>query len=178
MKYLHPIILGFTFLIVSIISQFLFLIPGLFLVLFIKWDIQETYNKDGIAYSLRGVFPKWLSIFQTPDEKMPGDMTMQIMQNIRKDWGIHAASYYWAFFRNRVSGLSWLAKVPAAQHFEQKSGMQKQPGDYSGIWHYELKLGPIKFVAGYEVFKMSTDAYGEILPGDYWATPTFTIKKV
>jgi len=184
MKYLHPIILGFTFLFISIFAAFAGLIIGPFLLPFINREKEETLSADGSFLLRFGKFPRWLSIFQTPDEKLPGDLTQPETKSIYKKWGFYGCSFYWAFIRNRVAGLSWLAKEPASHHFVQIYGYQEQAielnhlldqiTDYSHIWHYEKKLGPVKFVCGYEVFKINSNDGNSF----YWACPTFTLKKV
>lgn len=186
MKFIRPIILGFTFLLISLLSAFVGPVLAPFLLPFIKWDNETSLNRDGLVPAIRGEFPRWLSLFQSPDERLPGDLTNPSIYLMWLKYGKWITALNWAFIRNRVAGLSWFAKIPAGGHFEQKDGYQCQSWaehpehpnfvmNCSDVWHYEKTLGKIKFVCGYEVFKIDVLVFG--VNHQYWATPTFTFKR-
>jgi hypothetical protein len=156
MKYIVPVILGVLLLVLSFLCPFLVILT----LPFIKWDKQPT---DGV---IRGDLPKWLSWFSTPDERLPGGMYEPTVKKIYDKYGKWFTSWYWLGVRNCLMTLAVRLGKPTTDYIPETPLGFWERGD---IWRYSCTLGPIKFVTGYQVYK--------VLDRSFQAAPVFTLKR-
>lgn len=167
-KKLAPVLIGLPIMLISIVFAFVGLLPGIFLVRFIKRDTAPSVNRNGLVPAHRGDWPKWLSIFGTPDERAPGDLTNPQYYQMYLTHGFYVTAYMWYFVRNRLGGLSYLFKIPSNGVYWGKE-MGKQVNQEDGTWYYRKSVGKVVFVTGWEVFQG--------LDNVFFASPTFTFKR-
>ena len=166
-KKLAPVLIGLPIMLISFVFAFVGLLPGIFLVRLIKRDTALSVNRNGLVPAYRGDWPRWLSIFGTPDERAPGDLTNPQYYQMYLTHGFYVTSYMWYFVRNRLGGLSYLFKVPCnGRWWENKVGKQSRE---DGLWYYKKPLGFLVFVTGWEIFCG--------LDNVFFASPTFTFKR-
>ena len=162
MKYLLTPIIG---LLLALVSFIVAPIGMLFAVWFIRWDAEPTNGSYNQNPTIRGDLPYLLRWFQTPDERFPGGLYESTVQGWLDNHGKLYCSYMWAGLRNQAMGLAQALGHPTTDYIpEEPLGFWER----DDIWRYSAKLGPIKFVCGWQVTKL--------LDSSFLAVPVFTIK--
>lgn len=166
-------ILGLLIIIVSLFTPIFMLIA----LPFIKWDKEESttekFEADGkgggsmIQYTtLRGDLPSIFKWLETPDERLPGGLYEATVKDVFDKYGKYICSFYWLGLRNQMMGLA------AALGQKTSDYIPEEPLGYwerDNIWRYSIAFGPIKFVTGFQVYK--------VLDGTFTAVPVFTLKR-
>ena len=163
MTYLYAPLAGIFLLLTNLFVWLL--VP--FALPFTKWDKapSEPRNADGIAI-IRGDLPDWLSWFQTPDERLPGDTCEAAVKDMFLKRGKWITSWYWLGVRNIAMGLAVAMGHETTDYVpEQPLGFWKR----GKTWRYAAMLGKVRFVVGYQVYKTAS--------GRFLAAPVFTLKK-
>lgn len=163
MNYLYAPIIGFLINILNLLCPILVI----FTLPFIKWDKEPTKARDLEGSSIiRGDLPSWLSWFSTPDERLPGGMYEPTVKAIYLKYGKYFTSWYWLGLRNCLMTMAVQLGKPTTDYIPEEPLGYWERGD---IWRYSKSLGPLKFVMGYQVYKM--------LDGTFQAAPVFTLKR-
>ncbi len=166
-------ILGIFVIIVSLFSPLLMLIA----LPFIRWDKEEStvskFEADGkgggemIPYpAIRGDLPKIFKWLETPDERLPGGLYEATVKDIHDKYGKYICSWYWLGLRNQVMGLAAALGQKTTDYIPEEPLGYWERGD---IWRYAIAFGPVKFVTGFQVYK--------VLDGTFTAVPVFTLKR-
>src|ERR1700733_15811854 len=85
-------------------------------LLFVKWSTNEPKT---------GHLPTWAKIWDTPDQSLPGDLTIPAVGLCYSKRGLYWTSFYWLVGRNRMQGLAFLF----AKKLQQPWPLE--PGDYT-----------------------------------------------
>lgn len=160
MNYFTAPFLGLIVTILNLLCPFLVALA----LPFAKWDAESSEARDGTRNIIRGDLPGWLSWLSTPDERLPGGMYEPAVEKIYDRWGKWVTSWYWLGIRNCLFGLSLKLGRPATDYIpDLPLGLWKR----DDIWRYSAKLGPLKFLCGYKVYKLPD--------GTLRAAPCFTL---
>jgi hypothetical protein len=169
MKYLLTPLLG---LMLALISFVVAPIGMLFAVWFIRWDDAPSLGSypDDLTIldnmTIRGDLPKWLSWFQTPDERFPGGMYEPAVHAMLLSRGKIVTSWYWAGYRNQMMGMAaYFGRQTTDYIPELSNGFWER----DSVWSYTIPLGPVKIVAGWQCYKTSI--------GTFIAVPVLTLKR-
>ena len=169
MRYVTTPLVGLILGIVSMPLGFFGMFP---LCLLIKWDKEPSYGEyaDDLTlthnFIIRGDLPKMFRWWQSPDSRWPGPMYEPAMIEWYTKYGRTIASWYNGACRNQMFGLA------AALGKETTDYIPEQPNGFWGrgdIWRYSLPLGPIRIVAGWQVYRR--------LDNSFLAVPVCTIKR-
>lgn len=167
-------ILGLLIVILSLFTPILMLLA----LPFIRWDKEPTtviryemlsYGAPAVPIEhtyIRGNLPKFLSWLETPDERLPGGLYEETVKKVYDKYGKYVCSWYWLGLRNQLMGFA------AALGQKTTDYIPEEPLGYwerDGIWRYSIAFGKIKFVTGFQVYK--------VLDGTFTAVPVFTIKR-
>jgi len=162
MKYIITPLLGLFAALFGLLCPVLVL----FTIPFIKWDKLPSSGSWGTHYTIRGDLPNWLSWFSTPDERLPGGLYERTVEEVFTKYGKTVCSYYWLGLRNRAMGLAVFLGKPTTDYIpEEPMGFWER----DDIWRYAKKLGKLKFVTGYQVYRK--------LDKSFVAVPVFTLKR-
>ena len=162
MKYLITPLVG---LLLALVSLIVAPIGMLVAVWFIKWDDTPTNGSYNQNPTIRGDLPYLLRWFRTPDERFPGGLYEPTVQGWLDKYGKYVCSYLWAGIRNQMMGLAQALGHSTTDYIpEEPLGFWER----DDIWRYSAKLGPIKFVCGWQVTKL--------LDSSFLAVPVCTIK--
>ena len=164
MTYIYAPIAGLFLLLTNLFVWAL--VP--FTLPFAKWDkvATEPRNADGI-YIIRGDLPWWLSWFQTPDERLPGDTCEAAVKEMYIKHGQWITSWYWLGVRNIAMGLAVYMGHETTDYIpERPLGFWKR----DKTWRYAAEIGKVRFVMGYQVYKTAQ--------GKFLAAPVFTLKRI
>ena len=162
MKFIITPLVG---LLLAIVSFIVAPIGMLFAVWFIKWDDSPTNGSYNQNPTIRGDLPYLLRWLRTPDERFPGGLYEPTVQGWLDNHGKLYCSYMWAGLRNQMMGLAAALGHPTTDYIpEEPLGFWER----DDIWRYSAKLGPIKFVCGWQVTKL--------LDSSFLAVPVCTIK--
>lgn len=165
MNYILPVLLGFIITVLNLVCPILVL----FAIPFARWDKEPTANIPGREIQpaiIRGDLPKWLSWFSTPDERLPGGLYEPTVKKIYDKYGKWVTSWYWLGCRNCLMTMAIRLGKPTTDYIPEEPLGFWERGD---IWRYSCQFGPIKFVIGYQVYKL--------LDGSFYAAPVFTLKR-
>lgn len=132
---------------------------------FITWDKEPSVGSDGTWSVIRGRLPSFLADLETPDEHFPGGSEPTLIW-IYNHFGRYAASWYWAGTRNCLMTLAVRWGRPSSDYLDEEPNGWLERGD---IWRWSVALGPLKFVMGYQVYRM--------LDGSFRAAPIVTLKR-
>ena len=162
MKYILTPLVGLLLAIVSfIVAPFAMILA----VFFIKWDKEPTNGSYNQNPTIRGDLPYLLKWFQTPDERFPGGLYEPAVQSWLDKHGKLVCSWYWAGIRNQMMGLAAACGKETTDYIpETPLGFWER----DNVWRYSLKIGPVKFVCGWQVYRR-TDL-------TFLAVPVFTLK--
>ena len=162
MKYLAPLA-GFFLTLSALLAPVLALLA----VPFIRWDKEISTARDESGISIiRGDLPQWLRWLQTPDERLPGGMYEPTVLAVYRRWGKGVCSWYWMGLRNTMMGLAVACGRPCASYIPETLGYWSD----GNVWRWAHRVGPLKFVTGYQVYKL--------LDGSFRAAPVFTLKRI
>ena len=165
MKYLITPLAG---LLLALVSLIVAPIGMLFAVWFVKWDTEPTagsYADDPtVPKIIRGDLPWWLSWFSTPDERCPCNSFEPDMMVMLAKYGRTFTTYWNLGIRNQLMGLAAALGKPATDYIPEGNGFWER----DDIWRYSLPLGPIRIVAGWQVYRR--------LDQSFLAVPVFTLK--
>lgn len=147
----------------------LILLPWLGFVLHwasIKFDKVDSLGGDAnpASRTIRGDARLFKSLYQTPDERYPGDITIKTIQ----EWMRHGrwfSSYLWGGERNVLMGLARMLGHKTSGYIPEE-GMWYRRDD---VWRLSFDLGVLKIVVGWQVV-MDLDK-------QHWAVPLFTVKR-
>jgi hypothetical protein len=167
MKYIITPLIG---LLLALVSLVVAPVGMLFAVWFIKWDTEPSagsYADDPtVPKIVRGDLPWWLSWFSTPDERCPCNSFEPAMMGMLETYGKTFTTYWNLGWRNQMMGLAAaLGKETIGYIPETPNGFWTN-GD---TWRYSLPLGPIRIVAGWQVYRR--------LDQTFLAVPVLTLKK-
>lgn len=151
-----------TGLLLTLVAFFLSPILMLISLPFIKWD-RAKQEDDTI---LRGSLPSFLSFLETPDQRLPGDLTIPSVKDIFDKYGKYITSWYWLGIRNQMMTLAIRLGQDTTDYIPEQPYGYWERGD---IWRYSISLGRFTFVTGYQVYK--------VLDGSFKAAPVFSLKK-
>lgn len=139
-------------------------VVGFIAVLCAKWDTEAT---DGYV---RGDLPRWAAVFETPDERLPGDVRGEpSVKWAYAHLGKTVCAMYWLLERNRGMGISFTLgrPLPDGQYLDGSLwGFQELS---NGAWRRVWKLGSWgQFCVG----NQTTNYHGKIA----YCRPWFSIK--
>lgn len=129
----HPCRLAVALWLPSLLGGLL-VVP--FLLPFARW------GADG-----RGDLPDWAWPWSTPNQRLPGDISIPAVSGILARYGRFAASWYWLGWRNPMQGWAAWFGVPVTMPWPPAPGFY---GDIHGLWwerrpvlggRYQLKKG-------------------------------------
>lgn len=170
MTYLVAPLQGLLVLVLNLVAPIL----ALMALPFIKWDgvISTQPQRSGPPVpTVMGDLPWWLSWFQTPDQRFPGDLAIPEVKATFDRWGKWVTSYVWMGFRNPLMGLAaWMGRETSAYVPYDVAGLWQRQDQFGHIWRYTLLLGSVRLCMGYNVYAL--------LDGRFWAAPVFTAKFV
>ena len=166
MKYLLTPLVG---LLLALVSLVVAPVGMLFAVWFVRWDKEPSagsYADDpNVPKIIRGDLPKWLSWFSTPDDRCPGPSYEPTIVSMIAKYGGTVTTYYNLGLRNQMMGLAQALGKPTTDYIpEEPLGFWER----DDVWRYSAKLGPIKFVCGWQVTKL--------LDSSFLAVPVATLK--
>lgn len=161
MRYIITPLVG---LLLALVSLIVAPVGMLFAVWFIKWDDTPTNGSYNQNPTIRGDLPYLLRWFQTPDERFPGGLYEPTVQGWLDSYGKWVCSYLWAGTRNQMMGLAASLGKPATDYIPEGNGYWER----DDIWRYSLSLGPVRIVAGWQVYRRLGDSF--------LAVPVFTLK--
>lgn len=179
LKPLHILIDSFVGVFLALASlACLILSPlGLLLLPFIKWDKSQSQVNGW--WCTRGDWPKWLSWLGTPDERLPGDMTIEEVRAIGDKHGRVLCAWNWCFIRNRLFGLAHALRVDCNNYIPETYGWYSRTDTIVNsdatliyeqyIWRFAVKLGFLKLVIGHQVYRHPENYF--------YSVPVFTIKR-
>lgn len=179
LKPLHILIDSFTGVFLAFASILCLLLSplGLLLLPLVKWDDYLT-GTNGIA-TVRGNWPKYLSWLDTPDERLPGDLTIKEVRSIFDKYGKSLCAWNWSFIRNRLFGLAHALRVDCNNYIPESYGWYNRTDTIINqdasliydqyIWRLAVKLGPLKMVIGHQVYRHPENYF--------YSVPVFTIKR-
>ena len=153
------------YLITPLVSLIVAPIGMLVAVWFIKWDDTPTNGSYNQNPTIRGDLPYLLRWFQTPDERFPGGLYEPTVQGWLDSYGKYFCSYMWAGTRNQLMGLAAALGKPATDYIPEGNGFWER----DDIWRYSLPIGPIRIVAGWQVYRR--------LDMTFLAVPVLTLKR-
>lgn len=160
MNYFTAPFLGLIVTILNLLCPFL--VP--LILPFAKWDKEPSVEREGEMAVIHGDLPYWLSWFSTPDARLPGGMYEPAVAAMHVRWGKWITAWNWLGIRNALFGLSLSLGKPATGYIpDLPLGLWKR----DDIWRYSARLGPVKFLCGYKVYK--------VLDGSFRAAPCFTV---
>jgi hypothetical protein len=160
MRYITVPLQGLLLIILSIIAPILVI----FTIPFIKWDKEISTQPQRTLPP-----PKWLSWFQTPDNRLPGDLAIPEVMSVFQKYGKWVTSWYWMGLRNQVMGLAvWMGEQTSDYAPENVEGLWERTDIYGTVWKYTKTIGKIKFITGYKVYAM--------LDGTFRSAPTLGLK--
>ncbi len=116
----------------------------------------------------RYVLPKWLGIFNTPDEDLAGGMYEPTVKKIYEKFGAYICSVYWIGLRNQAQGFLWLFGWECSKELRDTN---KESG-YK-LLNKEYNLGLFTVIVGWEICK---DNYLDYTTSGYYAIPQIDIK--
>ena len=167
MRYIVTPLVG---LLLALVSLVVAPVGMLFALPFIRWDTEPSagsYADDpSVPWTIRGDLPDWLSWLATPDERAPCPMYEPAMVEMLERYGKTFTTYWNLGWRNQLMGLA------AALGKETTDYIPEQPNGFwerDDIWRYSLPLGPIRIVAGWQVYRR--------LDNSFLAVPVCTIKR-
>lgn len=161
MKYITTPLIGLLITLASLLCPAMVLLA----LPFVRWDDHETPGQWGTHSVIRGSLPRWLSWLETPDERLPGGLYEDAHRALYERYGKWLASYVWLGWRNRLHGLAYSTgkETTGYKPNDVPLGMWER-GD---VWQYTKQLGPLRFVAGYQIYALAAR---------YWAVPMCSIK--
>lgn len=144
-----------------------FLMP--IILLFAKSTTQETthYGQPPIK---RYRLPKWLSVFETPDEHLPGGLYEPTVFKMYEKWGWFITSWYWIGLRNVLHGWQWRFGIEIPKKMRDLTQSER---DMFRIWEKEYVVGPIKFLFGW---RSKNDHYLSYTKSGHFAVPRFSVR--
>lgn len=100
-----------------------------FALLACEWEDWRVPFGNG-----RHHLPAWASWLDTPDQMLPGDLSIPTVRSIYDRWGWFICSWYWLGWRNPAQGLAWsFGKDVAAPWWTLEPGYFVDPSG-SGLW--------------------------------------------
>lgn len=148
-----------------------FLIPAMIVCRFAKpTDAKTTHNNQPDIQRYR--LPKWLRVFETPDEHLPGAMYEPTVKKIYDRFGWYCTSVYWIGLRNPGQGIVWNDGHEVPKKIKDMSELEKK---LYGVYRKEKIIGPLKIIYGWETTR---DWYSTKTTDGIWATPHFTVRWV
>lgn len=168
MRYITVPIQGLLLILLSIIAPVLVI----FTIPFIKWDVVITTQPQRTlppVPTYMGDLPWWLSWFQTPDNRLPGDLAIPEVKKVFDKYGKNVCAWYWMGLRNQVMGLAcWMGSKTSDYAPEGVEGLWERTDVYGTIWKYTKVIGKVKFITGYKVYKL--------IDGSFRSAPTLGLK--
>ena len=162
MKYIITPLVG---LLLALVSFIVAPVGMLVAVFFIRWDATPTNGSYDQNPTIRGDLPYLLRWFRTPDERFPGGLYEPTVQGWLDKYGKYVCSYLWAGIRNQMMGLAQALGKPTTDYIpEEPLGFWER----DDVWRYSAKIGPIKFVCGWQVTKL--------IDNSFLAVPVMTLK--
>jgi|GEM_PF-1248929 len=146
---------------VNLVMHFLapFLVP--IALLFARQTVSGRY-----------ALPWMFSWLETPDEFLPGDRNISIVNDIYEKWGWFICSWYWLGFRNVAFGISWQFGKPATNYL---AVLTEEEQKAQGVFEHRYKIGFIELLVGYAIYK---DWYSARAAFGFWAVPRITVRFV
>ena len=114
--------------------------------------------------------PRGFRFLETPDEYLPGDLTLLTVRNIYDSFGEFWASWYWLGLRNTGFGFSWLFGKPATGYLVNLTTEEKA---LQGVYGHVYYTGKIKILVGYAIYR---DWYSVYTDKGYWAVPRISLR--
>lgn len=166
MNYLIPPLIGLIILLLNLVAPLLVL----FVLPFIRWDqgmsMPARTHAEMPTPRIQGSLPDWLSWFETPDLRLPGDLQIPEVKAIYDRYGRTWCAWNWMGVRNVLMGMAvYFGRETTDYIPEGTTGFWSRP---DGVWRYALRTGPITWITGYNVY-LSTS-------GKFQAAPVFTAK--
>lgn len=117
-----------------------------------------------------GRLPRWAGLWETPDERLPGDRLEPTVDRIYCKYGFFICSLYWLMLRNNGMGLAFMLGryLPDGKQLDgSKWGYQLLP---NGAWRLVLNLYLVQVGIGTQTtLKKGVGIY---------AIPWFTVKTI
>lgn len=140
---------------------------------FIKWDkeVSTQPRRTGEPIpTIMGDLPSWLSFLGTPDQRLPGDLAIPSVKAIFDKYGKVWTSWYWLGIRNTMMNLAVSLGGKTSDYIpEQPYGFWSRTDEYGTLWRYSIDLKILKFVAGWQVYRMLDDSF--------MAAPVMSVKR-
>ena len=159
MTYIYTPLLALLITLVSLLTPLL----ALFVIPFIRWDKHITTQPQrslAPVPTIMGDLPWWLSWFQTPDQRFPGDLAIPEVGDLFNRRGKWVTAYVWCGLRNRIMGLAvWLGGRTSDYAPEDVPGLWKRTDQYGHVWKYTLSFGKLHIITGHNVYKMLDDSF-------------------
>lgn len=133
----------------------------------IKWDSAPSPGGDGgvAGTTLRGDMRFGKAIYQTPDERMPGDPTQEAVGAWLSKYGKWVCAYLWAGERNVAMGLAHLLGHEAVDYMPEHGAWYAR----EDAWRLIIPLGMFRIAIGNQVVRE--------LDGRFRAVPLFSPKR-
>lgn len=134
----------------------------------IRWDRQLSKGSFDQVPAVRGDLPAWASWFDTPDERMPGNLAEPGQFDVWVKCGKEWAAWNWVGLRNRGHGFAFRY----AQALPE-GPWPGEPGYYetsNGLWWLRKPIfgGRWHFKAGWRHY---------FVKGKWWGVPCLTVTK-
>lgn len=162
MKYAKPLLIALLLFLPSLLLP-PFLVP---LVLpFAHW-VNES-GRPGMDPD--GWLPWWARWLDTPDQMLPGDLTLPTVQAIYQRFGRFMCSWYWLGWRNQAQGLAAVFGMPVAMPWSPVPGYYEDRS--TGLWWLRKPIfgGRLQLKAGWRTYRDGR--------GGWAAVPCLTITK-
>ena len=141
-------------------------------VFFAKKATRKTTHYGQDPDVQRYVLPKWLKIFNTPDED-GWPMYEPTVAKLYKKFGWRFTMWYNLGTRNQVQGLLWTRGYEVNQNDYKLNKILKDQGEYL-FDHKEINFGLFRLVFEWEI---AHDHYRDYTETGYFAIPKLSFKK-